>query len=136
MEVIKLSKKKKKHKNKSNPVKINVVPQPFKLKHENKPKMEQEKVFKFVKVSDDWCPNYPGDTIKVSLMNQFGSINGQFDFVRFLARGDDDFCMEMDFKGTLKENRETYDEWKRYIYDTIPEVVNVKFFKDLGFHYA
>lgn len=92
---------------------------------------ENQKIQKFIKTIDDWC-NYPGDTVRVFLLNQKME-DEQFNFVRIAVWGADDFGLEMDFKGTEKENDSKFIEWKENIYDKIPEPCTKQWFRDMGF---
>jgi hypothetical protein len=85
---------------------------------------------KFVKVSDDWYPNYNNDEILVKIRIVLHPLNP---FLRISAWGDDDFGMDMDFYGTIEELEKKYDEWKHEIYDKIPKITNQEYFKNLGF---
>lgn len=85
---------------------------------------------KFVKVDDDWYPNYDGDTVLVSL-REVGK--RPYSYIKFSAWGADDTGVEMDLS--------CYDEcifntWKEYIYDRMPDVVNREWFYEHGFYRA
>lgn len=54
-----------------------------------------------VPTTDDWYPNYPGDTVELSLLNL---LDGEF---RVCVWGADDFGLEKDFKNP-KEALRTY----------------------------
>lgn len=105
----------------------------FIRKHINK---QSQKIQKFVKTTDNWCPNYPGDTVRVFLLNQ-KTEHKEFNFVRIAVWGADDFGLEMDFYGMNEEQNDAkFNEWKENIYDKIPEPCNIQWFKDIGFHDA
>lgn len=101
----------------------------FIRKHINK---QSQKIQKFVKTTDNWCPNYPGDTVRVFLLNQ-KTEHKEFNFVRIAVWGADDFGLEMDFKGTEEENDSKFIEWKENIYDKIPEPCTEQWFRNVGF---
>ena len=96
---------------------------------------KSQKIQKFIKTTDNWCPNYPGDTVRVFLLNQKME-NEQFNFVRIAVWGADDFGLEMDFKGTEEENDSKFIEWKENIYDKIPQPCTEQWFRDMGFRNA
>lgn len=89
------------------------------------------RIEKFIKVNDDWYPNFKNDTVRVALMYQKYS---NYDFVRICVWGADDFGLEMDFEGTSQENELKFNEWKENIYDKIPELCNKEYFKKLGLY--
>lgn len=121
-------------KKKKNKVKINKPTHSYGL---SKHIMQSDKIQKFVKTTDDWSPNYPGDTVRVFLLNQYNSPGAQFDFVRIAVWGNDDFGLEMDFKGfSQEENDNKFKQWKEEIYDKLPEVVTKEYFRKLGFYNA
>lgn len=53
--------------------------------------MNRHTVEVFKKTSDEWCPNYPGDTVRVSYRGNIGN-----NVYRVCAWGDDDLGMEFD----------------------------------------
>lgn len=125
---------KKKKKDRKNKVKIDKPTHSYGLSNQ---KMQVDKIQKFVKTTDDWYPNYPGDLVRVFLLNQYNSPNRKWDFVRIAVWGDDDFGLEMDFCGaTQEENDAKFKEWKEEIYDKIPDVVTAEYFRKLGFYNA
>lgn len=92
-------------------------------------------IHKYVKTTDDWCPNYDNDTVKVFLFNHKMGCNDKYNwnFVKICATGNDDFCLEMDFQGTEEENDLKFKEWKENIFDKIPEPCTIEYFEKLGF---
>lgn len=85
-----------------------------------------ERVTKFVKVDDDWYPNFDGNKVIVTL-TLFGG------YVKFNAWGMDDTGVEMEYP---VHSKVVFNTWKKYIYDKMPEVVNKKWFFEHGFYYA
>jgi len=79
---------------------------------------------KFVKVTDNWCPNYEDDTVKVAL-TLFGG------YVKFNAWGMDDFGLEMEYP---EGSKAVFETWKECIYDKMPPVVNQQWFYEHGFY--
>lgn len=88
---------------------------------------DEIKIQKYVKVTDDWYPNFKNNTVKVILMNQ-----KYYAFVRICVWGADDYGLEMTFKGISEENEQKFTEWKENIFDKIPEYCNKEYFKKLG----
>jgi hypothetical protein len=91
------------------------------------------KIQKFISVMDDWYPNYENNKVRIFLLNS--KLTG-YEFVRIGVHGNDDFGLEMDFKGTLEENNLKFEEWKKTIYDNLPKVCSKEYFIDLGFYNA
>lgn len=60
----------------------------------------------FVKVNDEWYPNYEGNMIRVSVLElpQFKPEDPMY--VRICAWGADDFGMEKDFRVNSQEEKE------------------------------
>ena len=87
-------------------------------------------IHKYVKTTDDWCPNYDNDKVDIYL---FKDNSKEYSFVRICATGADDFCLEMDFQGTEEENDLKFKEWKENIFDKIPEPCTIEYFEKLGF---
>jgi hypothetical protein len=94
-----------------------------------------EEIEKFITTTDDWCPNYEGDKVRIFLAN-YKYDKPIYSFVRIAVWGNDDFGLEMDFKDTSEENRLKYIEWKENIFDKVPEPCTMKYFKELGFYNA
>jgi hypothetical protein len=94
-------------------------------------KLIKQEVEKYVKVIDDWEPNFPGDTVRVKLMN---IVDKKYNFVRICVHGAYEFGLEMDFWGTLEENDKKFIEWKEEIFDKLIEPCSKKYFKLLGLY--
>lgn len=102
--------------------------------------MKRIKISKMVRVSDNWHPNFENNEVKLSLLlsPEMKTENYTFGgFVRIMAWGKDDFGLEMDFLECHGVNLEKkFQELKETIYDAIPEVVDKKYFYELGFYGA
>ena len=87
---------------------------------------------KFVKTTDDWHPNFLGDTIKVILCLQEWPA-GYYD-VCLRAWGADDFALTLDKNGikSFKEALAIKEEFGK-IYDAVPEVADKDWFYKQGF---
>ena len=85
-----------------------------------------KRVESFVEVDDNWCSNYPGNTVKVTL-TLFGG------YVKFCVWGADDHGVEMECPVASES---VWMHWKEYIYDRIPDVVNMEWFFERGFYPA
>lgn len=94
--------------------------------------MIKAKVTKFVKVEDDWHPNFPDNEIRIDVqLQEYPS--GYYDvFIR--AWGADDFCLELKRNGIISfdEAHRTYCDFKK-IYDSVPKVTNKDWFYKHGF---
>lgn len=77
----------------------------------------------FKQTSDEWCPNYPGDTVKVSYR---GNINPKGAMYRVCAWGDDDLGMEFDH-----ESKSVV--WQKFIEVISLEDVTFEKLKEMGF---
>ena len=85
-----------------------------------------KRVQKYVKVNDDWYPNFNGNEVLVTL-TLFGG------YVKFNAWGMDDTGVEMECP---VHSEVVFDTWEKYIFDRIPYVVNRKWFLEHGFYPA
>ena len=89
----------------------------------------------FVSVSDNWCGNYQGNKIRVSVaLNWFPNIN--YHFVRIGAWGNDDLGMIKDFEDkTYEVLLKKYNELCETFLKQIPQTVNQNWFLEQGFEY-
>lgn len=76
---------------------------------------------KYVKITDKWMPN---DTVYVTLTLCGG-------YVKFTVSGGAGYEFERYFN---KPNKNMFWKWKHEIYDQIPEVTNMYWFSEHGFH--
>jgi len=94
-----------------------------------------DQVEKFITTTDDWCPNYEGNKVRIFVLrNKYKE--DKFNFVRIAVWGNDDLGLEMDFKGTPEENELKFIEWKENIFDKVPEPCTMEYFRKLGFYNA
>lgn len=101
----------------------------------NKRKIDDEGMFIYrdVIVTDDWYPCFDGNKAGIAL-----SLNksGKNYTVIFSAYGADDFGMVMKFNSSSCEcAHDVYQHWKKYIYDRVPDGVNVEWFYEHGFYH-
>lgn len=95
---------------------------------------------KFVKVSDDWYPNWDGDTVKVKVFLTYNETvpDGTFGgLVKIMAYGMDDDMVELDFgsdNAKLEDLKRAYVFFKKCVYDNIPDVVSHEWFEERGFY--
>lgn len=89
---------------------------------------------RFVKVTDNWCGNYKGNTIELSI-SIFPVFNKKDEYiVSILASGNDNTYMALrctDY--SCKYAVHTYNTWKKYIYDKVPDGCNIEWFLEHGF---
>jgi hypothetical protein len=81
-------------------------------------KKPYERKEKWLKASDNWCPNFPGDLVQTSLVRDGG---GSW---RVCVWGGDDLGMEKSFETRLQALE---------CYQALPKVISQKILKDLGF---
>lgn len=81
---------------------------------------------KYVKVDDNWLPNFEGDTVHVTLTLLGG-------YIRFNVSGGGYFEVEKRYN---KSDKNVFWSWKKGIYDKIPDVTNMKWFIEHGFHHV
>ena len=95
------------------------------------------KIEKFVKTTDNWYPNFPNKKVRIRLFftNYYSDIfNKWIRYIRCCVWGNDDFGLEKDFECFSKEELiNKFWEVKSEIYDKIPNIVNQKYFYNLGF---
>ena len=85
-----------------------------------------------VTVTDDWYPCCEGSKIGVNL-HMF--VSGKEYRVIFSAYGLDDFGVCMRFNSTsYGQAHSVFKHWKRFIFDRIPDGVNVTWFYEHGFY--
>lgn len=88
---------------------------------------------RWITVTDDWHSCFVDNTIGVSL-HMF--VSGKEYRVIFSAFGNDDFGVCMKFNSTSCEQAHSiFKHWKRFIFDRIPDGVNVEWFYEHGFYH-
>lgn len=106
---------------------------------------------KKVPVSDDWHPNYPDNTIKLSTMYSFPSIknnqshtaslyNSDDVYTKIVAMGKDDYGFEKSCSRNSDHVSEfevinQFSKWTKNILDSLPENITADYFTKLGFTY-
>lgn len=86
-----------------------------------------------VVVTDDWYPCFDGNRVHMCL-NMFKS--GKDYRVIFSVFGEDDFGVCMHFNSTsMDQARYIFNSWKKYIFDRVPDGVNVTWFYEHGFYH-
>lgn len=94
------------------------------------------RIDKFIKVDDNWYPTFPNNQVNMSLIFNYFKLNktDSNKLVRCCVWGADDFGLEIDFESeSLNELKDKFLEWKKYLYDEIPEITNKEYFYNLGF---
>lgn len=94
------------------------------------------RIDKMITVTDDWCPCFEGNKVKLSIFIQNNS-KLNYHFVRICVWGADDLGMELDYHSTNFDNlKYHYNIWKEHIFDKVPENVNRLWFFEHGFYPA
>jgi len=98
--------------------------------------LNQLRLDKMIKVTDDWHGCYPDNKVRISLFIQnLDKLN--YHFVRICVWDIDDFGLEMDFVDTEYNNLlNKYNEWKTEIYDKATDGIDKSWFLDRGFYNA
>lgn len=91
------------------------------------------KLEKLIKTTSNWCGNFEGDKVEISLLNIKSYDKQEYNYIQIKACGNDDFELEMYFEGTETENNKKFKEYKM-IYDNIPEPCSIEYFINLGFY--
>jgi hypothetical protein len=93
-----------------------------------------KRVEKMIKVTDDWCPNYPNNEIKLKLA--LVTYNGHFPYIVLCAWGMDDKGVEKFYDADTKEKKKNllkaYNEMLKE-FESIPDFVCYKWFLQHGF---
>lgn len=98
--------------------------------------LNEKRIDKMIKTTDDWHPCFNGNKIKVSIFIQYNT-NLNYHFVRMCAWGNDDFGLELDYHSSCYESLlYVYTLWKENIFDKIPNIVNKQWFYEHGFYPA
>lgn len=89
--------------------------------------------YRMITVTDDWYGCYENNQICVGA----GLIKlGKTYHVTLSAHGNDDFGVCMKFSSESYEQAyHIYSHWKKFIYDRIPDGVNVEWFYEHGFYH-
>ena len=89
-------------------------------------------VYRDVVVTDDWYPCFDDNRIHVSLSLRK---SGKNYVVLFSAYGADDFSVCMRYESDFSEHSNSvYYNWRSYIFERIPDGVNVEWFYEHGFY--
>ena len=117
----------------------NSIEEIYKLKDiRNKIKTNYYDIEKMVKTSSNWCPNYPNDEIKISMLLYDG---WEDIIVKVIAEGMDDTGVELEYTaektpfGYYMADR-VWEQWKEYIYDKVPDTpdgIDEDWFLERGF---
>lgn len=95
--------------------------------------LNQKRLDKFVRVTDDWYPCFENNTIKVSILLSYMPEN-KYWFVRIMAWGNDDFGLIMDYENENYDLLlEKYDEFKMEFFDKATDGINKEWFYKRGF---
>lgn len=88
---------------------------------------------RMVTVTDDWYPCFKDNQIGINLHMY---VSGKEYKVIFSAYGYDDFGVCMRFSSTsCEQTHSVFKHWKRFIFDRIPDGVNVEWFYEHGFYH-
>ena len=94
------------------------------------------KEMRMVTVTDDWFPCYSDNQVNVTICVSRGFEHKDTYYVRISAWGADDTGVEMHYQaGKYCETAYAiYRHWKEYIFDRIPDGVDMKWFYEHGFY--
>lgn len=96
----------------------------------------QFRVDRMITVTDDWCPNYPENKVKLSIfLSYMNQPDFHVQFVRICVWGADDTGMQLDYTGlNYYDLKWRYDMWKEYVFDKVPDGVDMQWFYEHGFY--
>ena len=87
---------------------------------------------RMVTVTDDWCPCFPDNQVCLSIRAYKGC--GRTYYVRVSAFGADDMGVALYYTSSSPEYvYGLYKHWKQWIYDRVPDGVDVGWFYEHGF---
>lgn len=89
---------------------------------------------RMVKVIDNWCGNYEGDTIQLSIYIRT-PLNKNDPFkVIVMAAGNDDFWLTLQYRTSSSGDAVLiFNRWKEFIYDRVPDGCDKEWFFEHGF---
>ncbi len=87
---------------------------------------------RMVTVADNWCPCFPDNQVCLNICAYKGT--GRTYYVRISAFGADDMGVELYYTSSYPEEvYGRYNHWKKWIFDRVPDGVDVGWFYEHGF---
>lgn len=93
---------------------------------------------RMVTVSDDWCPCYPENQVEMIICARRGFGHKDTYHTRISVWGADDTGVELEYEayGDHTAAYAIYEHWKKYIFDRVPDNVDMEWFFERGFYPA
>lgn len=93
---------------------------------------------RMITVTDDWCPCYPDDKVKLNIIVRRKAGHKDAYVVVINAWGMDDTGVELVYEAGNNSDGayDIYEHWKEYLYDRIPDGVDREWFFEHGFYSA
>lgn len=88
----------------------------------------------FYPTSDDWHPNFPGNTVRISVYVYYTSTDPKHGMIRISVNGADDTLMEKDMHLPEAEYESELDKIREWI-KIIPNPVSMKWLESQGFSF-
>ena len=96
-----------------------------------------KRIERMIKVTDNWCPNYPNNEVRLRLT--LATYNGHCPYIILSAWGFDDLGVEKIYEANTKEKKKNllnaYEEMLKE-YKAIPDFVCYEWFLQHGFKRA
>lgn len=87
---------------------------------------------KMIKASDNWCPCYANNTVEVKLRELPSAYPKSPRIIRLSIWGADDLGYDIDFYENEFVSAERYYDFAKYIYDNLPNIINMDFVEKIG----
>lgn len=88
---------------------------------------------RYITVTDDWCPCYEGNKIKIIILLMYNPEFPSHNFVKIIASGADDYYLEAEYHSESRTTLELmYLTWAKQIFDEAHDGINQQWFLNRG----